>query len=361
MERARFHDGTQLRPRDALIDASGGSLRIYDAISGAVLKEWQWPEVVCMSAPGGGMQGVLSHRLEADCRLVVPDGAWADLILPNLVTPPRVFGAPMVAVLFLASLLFLAGLMIYSPYALDLVARFVPYSWEEKLGALAAEQLTKGHLCKGTPKAQQALERLARRLDAEDRSYEIYVIANPVPNALALPGRRIILFDGLLKAAGGPDEVAGVMAHETGHAHHRHGIRSFVQVVGAQILLGLALGDLTALETAANAAGQLLMLSGSREFERQADAYAVPALARNGIDPKGLRKFFQRMRAEEKDDSMPEWLQTHPVTDSRIKALDALETGLAVKKPARRAALTPAEWKAVRNFCQGRPPSPPAP
>jgi Zn-dependent protease with chaperone function len=48
----------------------------------------------------------------------------------------------------------------------------------------------------------------------------------PIPNAFALPGGKVYLFDGLLAKAENPDEIAGVLAHELGHLKHRDGIRA---------------------------------------------------------------------------------------------------------------------------------------
>jgi beta-barrel assembly-enhancing protease len=106
-----------------------------------------------------------------------------------------------------------------------------------------------------------------------------------------------------------------------------------------------------------------MSLKGSREFERQADAFAVPALARNSIDPAALERFFAIMAKEEGAETMPEWLQTHPVTSSRIESLKALRAQNVIR--SKKEPLTAAEWKAVRRSCAGLakelPPPPPPP
>ena len=58
-------------------------------------------------------------------------------------------------------------------------------------------------------------------------------------------------------------------------------------------------------------------------MEREADREGVALLLAAGLDPGGLRAFLETLRAEEKA-APPELLNTHPLTDERIRALDAL-------------------------------------
>ena len=64
------------------------------------------------------------------------------------------------------------------------------------------------------------------------------VIRRPEANAVALPGGRIYVFQGLIDKAERPDEVAGVIAHEIGHVAHRDGTRSVLQGAGLSLLFG---------------------------------------------------------------------------------------------------------------------------
>ena len=54
------------------------------------------------------------------------------------------------------------------------------------------------------------------------------VLQHKVPNAIALPGGKVYFFDSLLEKAESPDEVAGILAHELGHVHHRHVMRGII-------------------------------------------------------------------------------------------------------------------------------------
>ena len=95
-----------------------------------------------------------------------------------------------------------------------------------------------------------------------------------IPNAIALPGGKIYLFNALLQKAGSPDEVAGIIAHELGHAHHRHNMRTLIHNGGSSFLIGLLLGDVTGGSAVIFATRQLLQASHSREAEQEADDFA---------------------------------------------------------------------------------------
>ena len=63
------------------------------------------------------------------------------------------------------------------------------------------------------------------------------------PNAITLPGGHIYVFEGLIEKADDVDEVAGVIAHELGHAANRDGIRTLLQAAGLSLVFGSLLGD----------------------------------------------------------------------------------------------------------------------
>ena len=67
----------------------------------------------------------------------------------------------------------------------------------------------------------------------------------PIPNAFALPGGKVYLFNGLLAKADNADEIAGVLAHELGHLKHRDSMRRLIHNGGTSFLIGLLFGDIT--------------------------------------------------------------------------------------------------------------------
>ena len=105
---------------------------------------------------------------------------------------------------------------------------------------------------------------------------EAHVLSSTVPNAFALPGGKVYLLDGLLQKAESPDEIAGVLAHELGHVHHRDGLRRLIQTGGTSFLIGLLFGDVTG-GSAVVFAGTLAVrrVLFARRRSAAADAFAI--------------------------------------------------------------------------------------
>jgi predicted Zn-dependent protease len=84
------------------------------------------------------------------------------------------------------------------------------------------------------------------------------------------------------------------------------------------VLLGRAPG--AAEQVALQVAGSAWMAKHSREAEREADRVAVVYLARAGLDPRGMPRFFQRLLNEERTSpgELVAWFATHPLTEDRI-------------------------------------------
>ncbi len=87
MERGKFYDGKGGRPREVLLDVSAGELHILHGADGSIIRAWDWDDVAVMGAPTASADGVLSHILEAECRLFVNDRIWAFAIAPHLGKP----------------------------------------------------------------------------------------------------------------------------------------------------------------------------------------------------------------------------------------------------------------------------------
>lgn len=165
---------------------------------------------------------------------------------------------------------------------------------------------------------------------------KLYVVAdNDVVNAETGSGYNMIVFSGLLLKTKTPNELIGVLAHETGHM-----ARGDVARVGemehsaiAPMVLGLGLGILAAIAGAPDAAagliysgsyfGQLNALAFSRDDEARADQAAITYLDKAGYSGRGIVDFFSYFRSEEVFTDIkkyPFWVD-HPLTDARIEDL----------------------------------------
>jgi len=156
------------------------------------------------------------------------------------------------------------------------------------------------------------------------------------PNAFALPDGTILFTDEMVLTAEDDDELTAVLAHEIGHVVHRHGMRRLVQ----DSLLGFALlaitGDVSgSSEIFLGLPVILTELAYSREFEREADGYALAYLRSHDISPIHFSRLMRRIRERTKTRSgkgtWTTYLSTHPALEERLRRFsnptDSVEEG----------------------------------
>jgi len=120
-----------------------------------------------------------------------------------------------------------------------------------------------------------------------------------------------------------------VLAHEIGHVVYRHGMRSIVQ----DSLLGFAIlaitGDISgSSELFVGLPVLLTELAYSREFEREADQYALTYMQDHAIELKHFANLMRRVEqssggdAENGKKKWTNYLSTHPMTEERLAAFE---------------------------------------
>jgi Zn-dependent protease with chaperone function len=222
---------------------------------------------------------------------------------------------------------------------LDLLARAIPFSWEQRLGDAISGDFA-DMACRD-PAGQTLLDGLASRLSSADRPMRVTMVDMPVVNAVALPGGRILIFDGLVAQAKSPDELAGVLAHEIGHVEHRHVMVAMLRRFGLGLLFGTS-GNTTQY-------GQALLESRySRAAESEADDYSIEHLRAADISPAATASLFARLGRE--DAKMPglfAYLASHPASADRQRRFAESARTMQNAQPA----LTPAQWHAVQAMC----------
>lgn len=147
----------------------------------------------------------------------------------------------------------------------------------------------------------------------------VTVVADSQVNAFALPGGEVFVLTGLLDRVKDDDDLLrGVLAHELGHAVHRHGVRGLVRNGIYGIALSFLFGDLDAVTgTVIAGASKLDTLSHSRSMEEESDDFGVTLLRRIGKDPEGLARFMESLESA----PVPQLLSTHPDSAERAKAI----------------------------------------
>ncbi len=167
--------------------------------------------------------------------------------------------------------------------------------------------------------------------DGKSRSWEVVVFKSDQVNAFALPGGKIGVFTGIMKAAQTADQLAAVVGHEIGHVIARHGSERVSQSLAAQGLLtagGLVAGTESKRNQIilglAGVGAQVGLLYYSRDQESEADLIGLDLMARAGFDPKQSVALWQNMKTATGDKAAPpEFMSTHPSNERRIRDLQA--------------------------------------
>lgn len=167
--------------------------------------------------------------------------------------------------------------------------------------------------------------------DHPDQEFEFFALQDPSINAFALPGGFMGFNSGLILAAQGESELAGVMAHEIAHVTQKH----LARMISGQkygmltTLASLAVAILVSRSNpqagqAAAAASQALAIQSrldfTRDHEKEADRIGLNILVDAGLDPNGMTEFFERLQKAGRfhENGAPSYLRTHPITYERI-------------------------------------------
>lgn len=174
-------------------------------------------------------------------------------------------------------------------------------------------------------------------------NWEVRVFEDKNVNAFALPGGKIGVFTGLLKAAQTQDQLAAVIGHEVAHVIAGHSSERMSEAMAAQMgsaAVGAATGvDPQALGIAANV---FFLLPHSRTQEAEADVLGLDYMAKAGFDPRAAITLWENM-SKAGGDKPPELLSTHPSDQTRIAGLNKrLQVALPLYEQARAAGKNPA-------------------
>ncbi len=172
------------------------------------------------------------------------------------------------------------------------------------------------------------------------QNVQVVIIQDRSFNAFVMDGRHIFVNAGALMDAKTPNEIIGVLAHETGHMAGGHLSRMRQQLATAQtasiIAMLLGIGAVVAGgANAGNPAAAILgpqetirrsLLSYVRQQEEQADRAGVKFLTASGQSPKGMYDTFKRMADEAlfAAHTADPYLQSHPLPAERVEALQGL-------------------------------------
>ncbi len=178
---------------------------------------------------------------------------------------------------------------------------------------------------------ENLIKDLAQYSELPNKNFDLLVIESPQLNAFAAPGRVIGVNTGIFLYTETEDQLASIITHELAHLSQRHIARQMIEQkknsvpVMAGILAGIILAATgnadagMAAITATQAAALDSRLRYSRSYEQEADRVGFQTMLKAERNPNAAGDMFEVMlRRSRFDRRPPEFLSTHPISESRI-------------------------------------------
>jgi Zn-dependent protease with chaperone function len=347
-----YLDGTSSRRRDVSLKLADRC----DILDGEdVIASWPYADIRRADGPAGTLRTMcVSAPLLA--RLEIRDPALAaefERRCPSLDADlPGAKGVAVIVGWSVAALVSIVLMVLFVvPLAADRLTPLIPYAVEKRIGEVADKQVKvifDGKQCEN-PAGMAAFRKLVdmlRQAGDVDATADAAVISNEIANAIALPGGKIYVFEGLLAKAENVDELAGVLAHELGHVKNRDGLRNLIYNGGTSFLIGLLFGDVTGSSAIIFASRELFQASHSREAERTADQTTIDVMRKLGRSPKPMGEFLLRVTGKEKGKGLA-LISSHPLSEDRLARMSQQDS-----QPTAPPLLTAAEWAALKAICK---------
>jgi predicted Zn-dependent protease len=190
------------------------------------------------------------------------------------------------------------------------------------------------------------IERLLRRFSdpifkaggLDPKAVKIYILNDPSLNAFVSGGQNVFIHTGMIMTVDTPNELKGVIAHETGHITGGHLARGPEAYAKAEIpmLVGMLAGvaaiaagvpDLgMALLIGSQSVAQREVLAYSRTQESAADQAGMKFMNATGQSPRGMMMVFDRFADQEALSGYRQdpFIRSHPLSRDRISAMQSL-------------------------------------
>lgn len=257
------------------------------------------------------------------------------------------------------------------PASSDFVAMNLPDVVGEELGAQSLEIIDRVYMDPSELDAQaqddirQRWHGILQQLDIPPERYSLQFRSWALgANAMALPDGTVIVTDSIARLMQhNPQQLDAVLLHEIGHVEHRHSLKILTQSTITSMLFVMMFGDVEGMgEIILGAGSSLMQASFSRDMERDADQFAFSELQHLGRSPQDFADAMRALEASHREDIFPpsdasdssadnpdetcedhcagrnsppgffDYLSSHPATEERIQAAEALARKLDVQQ-----------------------------
>ena len=185
---------------------------------------------------------------------------------------------------------------------------------------------------------QTMVDRIVAVSDIPQFPYEVALIHTNVANAMAAPGGKIMVFEGLWDREKGlvrdRDELAAVLAHEIAHVNARHSTEAMTRDMGPSILFAIGAAyaqsqekeEFARILAATSMVYQAVVVTHySRRTEYEADRVGMMYMARAGYNPEAAVRIWRRVVEEQGRGHSPlSFISTHPSAPQRVQQLEAM-------------------------------------
>ena len=171
----------------------------------------------------------------------------------------------------------------------------------------------------------------------------ILIDRKKVRNAWCMPGGKIAVYTGILEATKNTDGLAAVMGHEIAHAVAKHSVerasRATLVNTSAQLIDIFSGGKLSKVNrtTGMNTIGLItqigLLNPFNRKQESEADYLGMIFSSLSGYDIRETVKIWERMKELNKGKEPPQFMSTHPSSESRIRNIQTWLNEIIIKYP----------------------------
>lgn len=167
--------------------------------------------------------------------------------------------------------------------------------------------------------------------ELQNYQWEFNLVKDKSVNAFAMPGGKVVIFDGLLPVTQSEDALAVVVGHEIAHVIAQHANERISQQMALQYggaiaggLLGNSAGAQIGMQVFGLGAQFGVMMPYARKQEYEADEIGLIVMALAGYNPQSAVPFWTRMAQSNEGGAPPEFLSTHPTDEKRIARIQQI-------------------------------------
>ncbi|MDR2081021.1 MAG: M48 family metallopeptidase [Campylobacteraceae bacterium] len=210
--------------------------------------------------------------------------------------------------------------------AANILAPQIPKSAVERMSAETLELLDKQYMSasKTDEKKRDFITKQFNALLNKNGNLKLHFRSSAFfgANAFALPNGDIVLFDDLIEIEKDKEfrGIIGVLAHESGHVAHMHGLKMLIKSSISSALIGYLTGDISGF--IASFTTMVIDAKYSREYENEADLYAMKVMKNNNIPAKYMADLFDEIAKKDTvsdNATLKSLISSHPAIEERIK------------------------------------------